>query len=286
MSLQDIVEVVQIGSAIADAIQQISSAVPPTRLTFEEAQEQPFIGPLPFTAFRPGEIFPDVPDIVLPPTTSRMAKRTRVDALTGGTGDINPQYVYFTMDIPAAQPLDQLLSASFQFPIQNFPQGANFVPIVEILKTSIMFDKETTLREAIGVAGNTTGWFDARLSMGGADNPGTGDRRNAKSQRTFFDYAINRGTNAGASTYTDFQTIQGAGECDNTNSHSIDHIDNDGHGILLFGNTITLGMALHGTTSNTISVRVTVMCFYRIKNVSLQEYLAGQAALGGTLAIS
>jgi len=291
MSEGDIEDVLQIAEAIFDAGTQIFNSFPsaPTPAFSDIPQ---FVGPLPFPAFSPSEIFPDIQQdpepIFINQSQSVMEKRVRADALTGGTGDINPQYVYFSADIPAALAPDNMMSATFTFPIQQFNGGQNFVPIVELLKTSVNFDKETTLREAVGAsaAGFLANWFTYRLSMGGADNPGSGTLRNAKSQRTFYEFSINRGAGAGPAAYVDFTTLQGAGETNGAiGPHDLNHTDEDGHGLLLYGNTVTASFQFHTVTGG-ITVRSTAMIYYRVKNVSLQQYLAGQAALGGTLAVN
>lgn len=235
--------------------------------------------------------FADLPQTTLDltPQTPLMSRR-RTDALTGGTGDVNPEYVTFSFQVPAGTSQNTLVQRTFTFPIQQFyGTNQNIVPIVELLATSCNF-QPVTIAEQVR-AGTTTSYLDIRCSMGGSDNPGTADIANAPSQRTFVEYTINGGSNNASPSglYASESVIGGGSPHQNTNSNSfaIDHIDQNGHGILLYGNTITCSVLFHRSGQSwTDTTQLVFYFYYRVKNVNLTQYLAGQAALGGTLSVN
>lgn len=242
--------------------------------------------------------FTDIPPSFTPrPISARaafMAKRVRTDALTGGTGDVNPEYSYFSLDIPQNQATNLLASSTFQFPIQQFnlPGGAaSYVPIIELLRTSLLIDGFSEMQEQFCT--QVSKWWNVRCSMGGADNPGNSILMNTKSNRTFFEVTGKKGAASTASTYVfPLIGVQGAGNSTHSTAGNaadctfdMNHIDDNGHGILLFGNQVTVGFVTQVDIGGN-SLRLTFCFYYRIKNVTLQQYLAGQAALGGTLAVN
>lgn len=250
------------------------------------------------------EFLPSVPSFTdLPPVPSSsssvgnsetfvvpvMSKRARTDALTGGTGDVNPEYNVITFDIPAGTASDVVIQKTFTFPIQQFyGSRQTTTPIVELLKSSMAYSN-VTLYEQVQAASSGF-WVCLRMSLGGADNPGTGTLRLGPSQRTFYEYALEAGTAVSPSTILAAAYTVGAGTPQSTHNHNgdisgcVNHVDENGHGILLYGNTVTFTFVAHLGSTVTNTTRFVVYLYYRIKNVALDQYLAGQAALGGTLA--
>ena len=69
-------------------------------------------------------------------TGNAMSKRSRNDnSLTGGTGDVNPQY--FTMEVSQTT-ANNTLSKAFPIPIQRLQQNSGRAQVMEVLK--VFFD--------------------------------------------------------------------------------------------------------------------------------------------------
>lgn len=285
----DFVQRSQLAAARANALQ---------RIVEEEAQ---IVSPSADTAildqhFSTINRFSDLPDrpvsftpSPISPRAVFMSKRGRTDALTGGTGDVNPEYSYFSLDVNNDNtPVNTLTASTFQFPIQQFniPSVSTVVPIIELLTTSVSIDGFSRMQE--GFDDQALLWWCIRASMGGADNPGSAANPNTKSNRTFFEVMGKKGGASAAATLTFPEiSVQGAGTSQGEGgnaSFSLSHADTNGHGILLYGNQVTISVMTR--VAFAITTRLTFMFYYRIKNVSLQQYLAGQAALGGTLAVN
>lgn len=199
-------------------------------------------------------------------------------ALTGGSGDVNQQYNWFSIDFAGTTTTSGVpKSASYAFPMP-LTSDRDHVPVVELLKTSVVIDKFGSL--AADIEADVTGdkYFVFRLSQGGADDPSDTTVISTPSQRTFYNWQLVSG--AAVSSIANSLHVGGAGNAQIASD--IDYTDSNGHGIILYGNTISATGMIHGVTL-TRTVRFAFCVSWRVKFVTLQDYIQGSAAIGGAL---
>lgn len=192
-----------------------------------------------------------------------MPKRKMSDTLTGGTGDVNPQWM--RIQVTEATPgVPQ--SIQFPLPIQRLQQSAGRSQVVEILK--VIWDNTQYV-------GTTAGTYKTAgiLSTGGnlpvPTTPLSYEQLKANSK--IISYANNYYINVGGASAALF----GVGE--DGNNWLVDLTDGAGHGILIGTDFLFLsvlsGTAAGGSVNPTSSQTSTVYVLYRMKDVSLAEYV-------------
>lgn len=206
-----------------------------------------------------------------------MPKR-KADQLTGGSGDVKPQYIVASMDVPAGTAAQASVKASFVIPIPPGTSGGNGKTILvpELLSISRMAaNMEALLNEVDGASGK---WAVVRVSTGGPDIPSASALLSTPSQRTFYQFYVESGGASfnGANNVT--RSGAGTGGTD-----SINFTDSAGNGIIMFGNTFTISAVSEGTGWPQATVRWIFWIKYRLSEVTLEDYLAGSAAIGGLI---
>jgi len=210
-----------------------------------------------------------------------MAKRARDDTLTGGTGDVNKNFIWFDHPVPGASTADVLNVSSFAFPIPPGGPGVspnpNLVTVVELLGVSQQVTNPASFFERYDA---NFGNFYSRLSMGGTDNPGSSvQNSNTPTNRCFFNYEAHSGASVSAIAIA----LVAGGPGIAPTHEGIDLTDRAGHGIILYGNTITSNWVSAGGASPVETMNLRYCITYRLKRVTLQDYLAGSASMGGVL---
>lgn len=176
-----------------------------------------------------------------------MSKRGR-DTLTGGTGDVNPQWYKITLSQPTGA-ADTLTNQQFQLPVTRIPR-ARQVTIMEFLKVAWFHNHFAT--PAGQLSTSVTGVISTANS---ATLPSITDgsiiAQQTWQQQTNF---------VGASSYVqdDIQPV------------IQDLTDGQGHGLLVATDQINFWVASNTTgQSNT----VTAWILYRFKSVGIEEYV-------------
>lgn len=177
-----------------------------------------------------------------------MPKRGRSgDQLTGGTGDVNPQWLNI---ISSANIGTSFATTTVPTPINKFPEGSGRVVIMEILK--VMF-------------------FPGALVT-----PTTNS--NLQMYLTTKNFASTVPTNgfaegsliAGVMFTYNFATSGSS----NTNwPMVVDLTDGSGHGMLVATDNLYLGIIQSGANEPMTAATVKVKVLYRFKKVALQEYI-------------
>ena len=179
-----------------------------------------------------------------------MSKKRPGESLTGGTGDVNPQFMHGQVIQSAA---DTTTTTQFPLPIQKVQSGGQQATIVELLKIFVDFPNFP-----VAVAGQsimTMGINFSTISFGTTgptwNEPNVFGRKSLESHNSF--------TAAG----TMYQLFDGG-------PYELDLTDGAGHGILLATDNI-FAQAVSGATglTNTIPFKL----LYRFKKVGLLEYI-------------
>lgn len=177
-------------------------------------------------------------------------KRMRTEGgLTGGTGDVNPQWLSFTVTQSAA---DTTTTATQTIPVQRLPTGGR-AQVLELLRVIIA----RPTGQAIASATEAADVWQLYLSTASFGTTAT----NFAEPRVFAsdEYEL-RGAFTAAGTYG-FPLDR---------KREIDCTDGDGHGIIIATDQIYA----QGVSSGTGAANVwRVKMLYRWKNVSLQEYI-------------
>lgn len=175
-------------------------------------------------------------------------KRGRADQLTGGTGDVSPQYFVQTVVLSAANTFTQIESG---LPNIRLPVRKGKSIVMELLKIRVTHPVIDTAPAAGGTIFQST-WQIGTISEAAFNSPDP--RVIATSQRE------SRGafTAAGSFEYAEWLT------------EAIDLTDGAGHGILVATDAIFIGASTAGFTgAGTFVARI----MYRFKEVSLEEYI-------------
>ena len=181
-----------------------------------------------------------------------MAKRARgANTLTGGTGDVNPQYLNGTITLTAANTFTQVSQSTPKVMIG--PASGNKAIIMEILK--VFCDLPNTFNPVAGVTAQA-----ATLSFTTRANVTAPAAISDPACFAFFERtSVNSFTAAGSGTYE----VTGA-------PHIWDCTDAAGHGILVATDNIFIGATTaNSTTAGLFGYKI----MYRFKEVSLTEYI-------------
>ena len=183
-----------------------------------------------------------------------MAKRLRYgrESLTGGTGDVNPQFMSFRCT-PAVAGTTEVWSNVT--PINRLPSGGGAAVIMEILKVWMDFANPPD----IAAVGETSVYVQCYLCT---SDPGVTTATSISDPKVFAWAQLNRrGAFTAGGTYS---------QLDLTGSICmVDLTDDAGHGILVASDTIYT--QLSGTAAWATAVNVRIM--YRMKRVGLSEYI-------------
>jgi len=178
-----------------------------------------------------------------------MARRGRSkDALTGGTGDVNPQTMQYLMN-PAISGTSE--EWALMTPFARMPRVGNMVTIMEIIKVEYWFPGTPTPGGA-GFQGRMILYCSTRPDSGGLHMPGCIDQ-------AILEYDIPTAALWGGVSTTDRVVRH-------------DMTDGQGHGMLVATDAIYVGgignavLWIHNTGAG-------VRIWYRFKNVSLTEYI-------------
>lgn len=176
-------------------------------------------------------------------------KRSFGGSLTGGTGDVSPQWLSFTGTQTSA---DTTTSVSQAIPVQRLPTGGR-AQVMEVLK--VVFN--TTALPASASATETIDTLNVFLST---KNFSTTATTQAEPTVFAYDSQISRSAFTAAGTYWAYVPSVRFFDC----------TDGAGHGILIATDNIymQISSALTGN-ANTANVKI----LYRWKNVPLQEYI-------------
>ena len=184
-------------------------------------------------------------------TKLSMAKRQRTASLTGGTGDVNPQYLSGVLTMSAANTVTTLTLGT---PIVRVgPQSGGRATIMEVLKVfadlpPIDLDAATATDRIIRLAFSTTSFGTTNALLG--------------ETRVFaaFEHRVRNAF-----------TAAGTGTLDVDNSpKTFDMTDGAGHGVLV----ATDNIFIQGMTQNQTGVGVfQFKILYRFKTVDLAEYI-------------
>lgn len=192
-----------------------------------------------------------------------MPKRKMSDTLTGGTGDVNPQWlrVQVTEGTPGVAQ-----SIQVPVPVQRLQQSSGRAQVMEILK--IAWDATQYISTTAGTCG-TSGFL---ATSGNLPVPTSGlAYENLKANSKVISYAQNYWINVGGASAALF----GTGE--DGNNFFQDLTDGAGHGILIATDFLYLsvlsGTAAGRSVNPAASQTVTVYILYRWKEVSLAEYI-------------
>lgn len=180
-----------------------------------------------------------------------MAKRSFNGSLTGGTGDVNPQW--FNMGAGAVSNAATWAEASQTIPRDIFVQGGNSKIVMEILKVQFILTGTTTV--SVGANGNTrmylstTSWAAAEPTL----VQQTGRVVAKKSAQHIY-----IGTSTGGAA-EELEAI-------------VDVTDGAGHGVLVAVDTLyvgVIGTASSGLSGGNVSARI----LYRWKKIGVNEFL-------------
>lgn len=165
-------------------------------------------------------------------------------ALTGGTGDVNPQFVTLNATQTGT---DTTTTVAFPIPIQRLgtSRGSERAQVMELLK--IFCYIETILPS------NAAWLVQASLSTVGTSTTGT----DISDPRTIVRFLNRLYFNTSGATISQMP-------------HVVDFTDGAGHGILIASDQIYLNIVSQNTSA---SVEITFKVMYRWKNVSITEYV-------------
>lgn len=182
-----------------------------------------------------------------------MPKRGRGagESLTGGTGDVNPQY--FNMTSSAAI-TTSFATTTVPTPINKFPEGSGRVVIMELLKAFIYFNGPPVAITAGDV-------LSERVYVT-TKNFATTEPTNAADGTIILNAKLEYDSTA-ATASTGFINLQPI---------TMDLTDGAGHGMLVATDNLYLGI-IATTAARPYNLTVTAKIIYRFKKVSLQEYI-------------
>ncbi len=177
-------------------------------------------------------------------------------ALTGGTGDVNPQQVLLNAKQDNAIDADTLVNFSLPQAI-GIPTTKTRAVVFELLRGDVVFTPGFNLGEVAGVT------LTMNMAIGSPPQPIT-------PEQAVVIWSGNR---------TKYTAAAGGGPINRFIEK--DFTDDSGHGLLIAARTVSIQISSVGTLQeNTAHVRL----YYRFKLIPLQEYLgifAQQAAVSG-----
>lgn len=171
------------------------------------------------------------------------------DSLTGGTGDVNPQWLSFKVTQSGA---DAITVLTLTLPVQRLPNG-NRAMIMEILQIMMDFPLMTTVAAAVGA-------YNIRVNVC-TSNPGTAGTP------TFDDpHVIAMCQKENVNSFTAAGTLYQV----NFEPQVINLDDGAGHGLLVATDNLFIQCSSVSTgVANVVSGKIK----YRWKDVSLAEYI-------------
>lgn len=181
-----------------------------------------------------------------------------IDQLTGGTGDVNPQWLVLQIS-PANTTSGAVTEKQYQLPVQRL-QTRGLAQVMEILKIEAMdseneIDGNSIQTVRLVLASRSQGSSTTSVSAGNLSSVG------APGVITSFLKDINWVTG-------------GAGTWIVPHYDSKDLTDTAGHGFLVGSDSLYLQLWRYGpVTSPSTSEVYTVRILYRQKNVSMAEYV-------------
>ena len=177
-------------------------------------------------------------------------KRRRDGTLTGGTGDVSPQWMSFVATQSAA---DTTTTTTQAIPVQRLPTGGK-AQVMEVLKVWFA----STQLPASASAAETTDLLECFLSTSSFGTTNT----SLSEPRVFAaDGISSRSAFTAAGTY--FSQLQ-------PSVRQYDLTDGAGHGVLIATDNI-FAQVSSTATGNTNLFRIKIL--YRWKNIPLQEYI-------------
>lgn len=177
-------------------------------------------------------------------------------ALTGGTGDVNPQWFRFAAD--GALTIGAVVASVAQTPLAAFNNvPGNKAVVMEVLKVAFSADPTFT---GVGLIVNQ---MYIRMGLFAGTRPTT-QLVSAWSEPTCIAYIGRSGTT------TSSQSID---ENQHPTSWEVDLTDGAGHGVLLGANTVTWLHEVNTGAATVNSLPKSCAFLYRFKEVSLQEYM-------------
>jgi len=183
-----------------------------------------------------------------------MVKRRRYDgSLTGGTGDVNPQWLKKTAD---AATTTTFATTTIPSPRFRYPQDASHQQVIEILRVIWAMDPGT-----FGITDGAAGTFRATLSTKSyaTTEPATSDGNLIDR----FSYGVASATG-------------GVGDAAITGEMRWEHdlTDSQGHGILVATDNMYLGTITTNTAYPfTSATKVCVWIEYRVKDIGVMEFV-------------
>lgn len=188
-----------------------------------------------------------------------MAKRARADSLTGGTGDVNPQWL-------SAQILqivaDTNAAVTIPLPQNRLPNAQGKVNVFEILQ--VEWDLSLQAPGTTGTFTNIGVLSSAPIIVPAGFPANSSDVRAMKTNPKVIDY-----------TESTRLVLTGVGFSERDNTEPILHQlhDGAGHGTLIGTDNLYLGVTTKGNDATTAQQVATCHIMYRIKSVSLTEYI-------------
>lgn len=175
--------------------------------------------------------------------------RGRGDQLTGGSGDVNPQW--FTLPPIACSAANTFTETLTPLPVQRFNQKSGKSLVLEVLKVQIFFPEW----DANPAAGGNVAVAAYQLGTISQTAVNAGNPQNIISaNRTW------RGAFTAAGSY--FGTSE--------NPFTLDLTDGDGHGLLVATDSIFQDVI---TSSFAGAASFNARILYRWKQITLQEYI-------------
>lgn len=174
------------------------------------------------------------------------------ESLTGGTGDVNPQWFNMTS---AANITASFATTTVPTPINKFPEGSGRVVIMEVLKAYLYINAGTLVAFVTGNDYNLEAWITTKNFATTAPTNAADGTILAKFQREWL------------------ATAADAGRITNDYPFVIDLTDGAGHGMLVATDNLYLGIRGGSATVPYTSTTVSCKILYRFKKVSLQEYI-------------
>lgn len=166
-------------------------------------------------------------------------KRGRYESLTGGTGDVNPQYLSTFVTQTAA---DTTTTGTINLPVQRLPSG-NKAQVMEVLKVFFFSSAPAEADSVISAYLSTSSFGTTTTTF--------------SEPRVFAGFSISRSVTTSGIVDLVFPIIQ-------------DLTDGAGHGVIVATDSIYLQVS-SATTSGANTVRVKIL--YRWKDVPLPEYI-------------
>jgi hypothetical protein len=178
-----------------------------------------------------------------------MSKRNR-GSLTGGTGDVNPQW----FNLPALTMGNAYVDVSSTLPRERLPYG-NLSQVMEVLKVEFSLATTSVLNATVGTNSASRMYLTTRTF--GTVEPTTPQNNGGVVTK----WRIELPSTAASATAEVFQGV-----------YLSDLTDGAGHGMLVATDNVFLG-GIQTAATSPINGVVNVRLLYRWKNVQLQEYI-------------